>query len=268
MAEWSTYFAGHQEILWLFVVLADLGMTILLYRFFGKQGLYAAVVLDIMLCNIVGPKLTRIFGIDTSMGAIIYAGIYFATDMLGERYGKREANRAVILGFFVMVAITAMGALSLLFQPTTDPVKAGFANAMHQAHSTIFGFAPRLALGSLVAYIVSQTHDVWIYHLIRARTGEKHLWLRNNVSTISSQALDTIIYSAIVWWGLFDFWTALYLGLGKYFFKVIIALLDTPFIYLACRWDVSARDWSEVAMDHLPQTATRVTPAAQESRIQ
>lgn len=264
MAELHAFFVGHQEILWLLVVLADLGMTILLYRFFGKQGLYAAVVLDIMLCNIVGPKLTRIFGIDTSMGAIIYAGIYFATDLLGERYGRREANRAVMLGFFVMVAITVMGGVSLLFQPTPDPVKAGFANTMHEAHTSIFSFAPRLALGSLLAYLVSQTHDVWIYHLIRARTGDKHLWLRNNVSTIISQAIDTIIYSAVVWWGLFDFWTALYLGLGKYFFKVVIALLDTPFIYLACRWDVSDRDWSEVAGEHLPSPVAVAPPASED----
>jgi len=267
MADLYQFFAGHQEILWIIVVLGDLGMTILLYRFFGKQGLYAAVVLDIMLCNIVGPKLTRIFGIDTSMGAIIYAGIYFATDLLGERYGKREANRAVMLGFFVMVAITVMGGLSLLFQPTPDPVKAGFANSMHNAHMAIFGFAPRLALGSLVAYLVSQTHDVWIYHLIRARTGDKHLWLRNNVSTMLSQAIDTVIFSAIVWWGIFDFWTACQLALGKYFFKVIIAVLDTPFIYLACRWDVSNRDWNETADEHLANPIAHVRPASEESGI-
>lgn len=243
----SEFFAAQQEILWLVVVLTDLTITILLYRFFGKQGLYAAVVLDIMLCNVVGPKITRIFGIDTSMGAIIYAGIYFATDLLGERYGRREANRAVVLGFAVMVVITVMGGVSLLFAPTPDPVKASFANRMHEAHQYIFGFAPRLALGSLIAYIVSQTHDVWAYHAIMKRTGRKHLWLRNNGSTIVSQAIDTFLYSAIVWWGIFDLWTAVKLGLGKYFFKVIIALLDTPFIYLACRWDVSDKDWNEVA---------------------
>jgi uncharacterized integral membrane protein (TIGR00697 family) len=245
------FFATQQEVLWLIVVLSDLTMTILLYRFFGKQGLYAAVVLDIMLCNIVGPKITRIFGIDTSMGAIIYAGIYFATDLLGEKYGRREANRAVALGFAVMVAVTVMGGVSLLFQPTPDPAKADFALKMHAAHEHIFGFAPRLALGSLVAYAVSQAHDVWAYHAIMKRTGRKHLWLRNNGSTIVSQAIDTILYSAIVWWGIFDFWTAVTLGLGKYFFKVVIALLDTPFIYLACRWDVSSRDWNEEAIEHI-----------------
>ena len=247
----SLFFAEQQELLWLLVVTADLSLTVLLYRLFGKQGLYAAVVLDIMLCNVVGPKITTIFGIDTSMGAIIYAGIYFATDLLGEKYGRREANRAVMLGFAVMVAITAMGGLSLLFLPTLDPAKSDFATTMHQAHQHIFGFAPRLALGSLVAYLVSQRYDVWAYHAIMAKTGRKHLWLRNNGSTIVSQLIDTTIYSAIVWWGIFDFWTAVQLGAGKYFFKVVIALLDTPFIYLAVRWDVTDKDWSEVATEHV-----------------
>lgn len=247
----AQFFASHQELLWLIVVSMDLAVTIMLYRFFGKQGLYAAVVLDIMLCNVVGPKITTIFGIDTSMGAIIYAGIYFATDLLGEKYGRREANRAVMLGFSVMVVITIMGGMSLLFLPTTDPKKVEFATTMHQAHQHIFGFAPRLALGSLVAYLVSQRYDVWAYHAIMARTGRKHLWLRNNGSTIVSQFIDTFLYSAIVWWGIFDFWTAVQLGLGKYFFKVLIALMDTPFIYLAVQWDVAGKDWNEVATEHL-----------------
>lgn len=250
----ADFFAAHQELLWLVVVSMDLLVTIMLYRFFGKQGLYAAVVLDIMLCNVVGPKITTIFGIDTSMGAIIYAGIYFATDLLGEKYGRREANRAVMLGFGVMVVITVMGGMSLLFLPTADPKKVEFATTMHQAHQHIFGFAPRLALGSLVAYLASQRYDVWAYHAIMAKTGRKHLWLRNNGSTIVSQFIDTALYSAIVWWGIFDFWTAVQLGMGKYFFKVLIALMDTPFIYLAVTWDVSAKDWSEVATEHLDNT--------------
>lgn len=245
------FFAAQQEVLWLLVVMMDLGLTVLLYRLFGKQGLYAAVVLDIMLCNVVGPKITTIFGFDTSMGAIIYAGIYFATDLLGEKYGRREANRAVMLGFTVMVAITVMGGMSLLFLPTADPAKADFATTMHQAHEHIFGFAPRLALGSLVAYLISQSYDVWAYHAIMARTGRKHLWLRNNGSTVVSQLIDTAIYSAIVWWGIFDFWTAVELAAAKYVFKVIIALLDTPFIYLAVQWDVRDKDWNETATEHL-----------------
>ena len=95
---------SNQELLWLFTVIYDLGLAILLYRFFGKYGLYTAVILGIILGNLQGGKVSEleIFGYSftASMGAILYSGIYFATDVLNEKYGRKEANRAVMLGFF------------------------------------------------------------------------------------------------------------------------------------------------------------------------
>ena len=236
--------AAHQNLLWLATVLLDLGLTLVLFRVFGKMGLYAVVVLDIMLCNLVGPKITVVLGFNTSMGAIIYSGIYFATDLLGERYGKREANRAVFVGFAVSIVVVVFGLLSLLFTPSADPEKQAFANSIHGALSVLFNFTPRFVFGSLLAYLLSQTHDVWMFHLLRDKTKGKHLWLRNNVSTITSQAIDTVVYGIVVWWAIFDLRTAIELALVKYVFKVIIALLDTPFIYWAQNWDVRDRDWS------------------------
>jgi uncharacterized integral membrane protein (TIGR00697 family) len=87
--------------------------------------------------------------------------------------------------------------------------------------------------GSLLAYLVSQRFDVWAFHKIKAWTGERWLWLRNNGSTMASQLLDTTIYSLIVWWGTVDLQTALALGAAKYVFKLVIAAIDTVFIYWA-----------------------------------
>ena len=239
-------FAGaHQNALWIFVVLLDLGVTLLLFKVFGKTGLYAVIVLNIMLSNLIGPKITVIFGFNTSMGVIIYSGIYFATDLLGERYGKREANRAVFVGFAVSVMVVTFGLLSLFFIPTPDPQKHKFASDVHDALSMLFSYTPRFVFGSLLAYLVSQTHDVWMYHYLKTKTKGKHMWLRNNVSTMTSQAIDTVIYGLVVWWAIFDLRTAMELALVKYVFKVIIALLDTPFLYWARTWDVSARDWHD-----------------------
>ena len=79
----------------------------------------------------------------------------------------------------------------------------------------------------------SQSFDVWIFHQIKKRTGEGRLWLRNNLSTMSSQVVDTVLYSLVVWWGTVDLRTALALGGVKYAFKVAIAMIDTVFIYWA-----------------------------------
>jgi len=231
------FFANAQDILWICTISIDLLVTLLLYRLFGRVGLYGVVVLNIMLSNLQGPKLTMVFGMPTSLGVILYSGIYFATDLLSEKYGKREASFAVWLGFASSLVVVLIMTISLLFIPATE------SQGVHNALMLLFGFTPRFVFGSLFAYLVSQSLDVWIYHYLKEKTKGRHLWLRNNVSTLTSQALDTILYSLVVWWGIVDLDMAIQLGLAKYMFKFIIALLDTPFIYWARSWDVKDKDW-------------------------
>jgi uncharacterized integral membrane protein (TIGR00697 family) len=238
----SEFFLHRQELLWLITLMIDLGLALLMYRLFGKMGLYTSVVLSILLANLGGPKLIMIFGYETSMGVIIYSGIYFATDLLSERYGKREAARAVMLGFAASLILVLMISLSLMYQPS--PSK-DFALRVHQAFLTMFDFTPRFVFGSLLAYLLSQRFDVFMFHYIRSKTGARHLWLRNNGSTMLSQGIDTVLYSLVVWWGVVDLETALSLGAVKYVIKIVIAALDTPFIYWGYRWDTSDQDWAD-----------------------
>jgi len=232
------FFIQNQDLLWLFTLFADLGMTVLMYRLFGKYGLLAAIVLAILLSNLQGPKLTVIFGMQTSLGVIFYSSIFFATDLLSEKFGRDEANRAVMIGFSVSVIIVFMLSLALLFQPSTQPASAVFSKDIHEAFRSILDFTPRFVFGSLFAYLFSQRFDVWCFHVIRKRTNGKYLWLRNNLSTMASQTIDTLLYSFVVWWGVVDLHTALQLGIVKYGFKIFIAAFDTPFIYWARSWEV------------------------------
>ncbi len=242
------FFEAHQSLLWVLTVAVDLSLTLLMFRLFGKQGLYAVICLNVLLCNLQGPKLTTVFGMPTSLGVILYSGIYFATDLLSERYGKREANRAVRIGFFVSVFVVVFMAISLLFLPTeASEASNRLAVDAHEALEFLFGYTPRFVFGSLIAYIVSQSHDVWFFHWIRRRTGRRHLWLRNTLSTTVSQAIDTAIYSLVVWWAVLDLPTALQLAGVKYLFKVIVAIVDTPFIYWARGWGTGDNDWQDPA---------------------
>ncbi len=208
----------------------------LCYRLFGRTGLYGVVIFSLLLANIMGPKLTVIAGLQTSMGVILYSSIFFATDLLSEKYGRAEAQRAVFLGFFVSIALVVMTQISLRFLPSTLPQTSVFAQSVHAATVTLFDYTPRFVFGSLLAYLVSQSFDVWVFHRIRDATGGRYLWLRNTGSTLMSQAIDTLIYGLVVWWGLVDLATALQLAGAKYVFKFAIAVIDTPFIYMACRW--------------------------------
>jgi len=232
----SEFFSQHQLLLWIITVFTDLGFAVLCYRLFGRTGLYGVIIFSLILANIMGPKLTVIGGLQTSMGVILYSSIFFATDLLSEKYGQSEAQRAVFLGFFVSVVLVVMTQISMLFLPSTMPQTSAFALSVHEATITLFDYTPRFVFGSLLAYLISQSFDVWVFHRIRNATKGRHLWLRNTGSTLLSQAVDTLIYGLVVWWGLVDLVTALQLAGAKYVFKLVIAIVDTPFIYWACRW--------------------------------
>ena len=211
------FFLNNQEALWLTVVFYDLLLAIALYKLFGKYGLYCAVILGIILGNLQGGKVSQLelFGwtVNVSMGAILYSGIYFATDLLNERFGKAEANRAVLLGFIANIAVMVTLWVSIIFIPSN-------------------------LVGSTLE-VVSQTFDVWFFHYLKEKTKGRKLWIRNNLSTITSQLIDTLIYQFtwVIATGM-SFYQAFLLASAKYVFKIVIALIDTLFIYIARNWKV------------------------------
>ncbi len=234
----ADFFAGNQELLWITTLVVDLSMTLLMYRLFGRTGLIAAIVLAILLANLQGPKLTVIFGMQTSLGVIFYSTIFFCTDVLSEKHGRVVANQAVLIGFGISAIVVLMMSISLMYQPSTRPETAALSAEIHGAFNSILNFTPRFVFGSLFSYLISQSFDVWFFHKVKAWTQGRHLWLRNNLSTLASQSLDTVVYALVVWWGVVDLTTAIQLGLAKYVFKAGIAAFDTPFIYWARNWEV------------------------------
>ena len=237
------FLINNPEALWVITVFYDLLLASLLFYFFGKEGLYLAIVLGIVLSNLQGGKVSDVVIFDrtftVSMGAIMYSGIYFATDLLSEKYGRREANRAVILGALANVAVMLTLVLSTFFLPSDV---ADSADEVHNAISTLAVYSPIFVIGSITAYLISQLFDVWIFHKIKSITGTRMLWLRNNLSTLLSQALDTFIYTFVwVLAGQLDFSTAAAIALSKYIFKFAIAILDTIFIYMLR--EIKPKNW-------------------------
>jgi len=233
----QVYFSTNQDLLYFITLVLDLGFTVLMYRFFGRYGLLACIVLSILLANLQGPKLTVILGLETSLGVIFYSSIFFATDLMSEKFGKKAADNAVMMGFSVSAVILIMLSISLLFIPSTQNQQT-FSTEVHESFVRILDFTPRFIFGSLFAYLISQRFDVWCFHKIKAWTNGKHLWLRNNLSTMASQTVDTTLYALVVWWGVVDLEQAINLGLAKMVFKIGIAAFDTPFIYWARNWSV------------------------------
>ncbi len=214
------------ELLWLLFAVLDLCMVLAVFRFFGRTGLFALIVFNLLICNLQVMKTVELFGLTTTLGNILYASVFLSTDMISEFFGKKDAKKAVMLGFVALIMMVGYMQLALLFQPSADD----FA----QPHlAALFGFMPRIALGSLCAYLVSQMHDVWAFHYLKEKTGGKHLWLRNNLSTMFSQLLDSVVFCLIAFWGLFPTSVLVEIVVSTYLVKLLVAALDTPFIYLA-----------------------------------
>ncbi len=233
-----SFLGQNPEFLWIFTVFYDLTITVILFKLFGLRGLYIAVTLGIMLANLQGGKVSdlSLFGqtFTVSMGAIMYSGIYFATDLISEKYGRTEANTAVILGAVSNIVIMFTLVLSTYYLPSSI---ATSSQSVHEAIETLAFYSPIFVIGSITAYLISQTFDVWLFNKLKQITNGRYLWLRNNLSTISSQALDTFIYTFVwVLAGELSFFVALSIALTKYIFKVIIAIIDTLFIYFVRNW--------------------------------
>ena len=226
------------EILWFVLLLVNFTGITLAYRFFGKAGLFVWIGMAIILANIQVAKMINFFGLLTAMGNIIYGSTFLATDILTEKYGKEHAKRGVFVGFFVLIATTIIMQITLAFTPAPE-------DTLDPALQQIFGFMPDVTVASLTAYLLSQLHDVWAFHMWKEKTKGRFLWLRNNASTLVSQLIDNATFTLLFfvvfnpqiladvgWSGVWEIF------ITSYAMKFIVAILDTPFIYLAVRMRV------------------------------
>ncbi len=102
---------------------------------------------------------------------------------------------------------------------------------MHIHLASIFRLMPRIAFASLLAYLISQYHDVWSFNFWREKTGGKYLWLRNNASTLISQAIDSVIFTGVAFFGTIPFGELMQIFITTYMLKLVVAVVDTPFLY-------------------------------------
>lgn len=214
----------------LFIVV-NFALFLACYRLFGRAGLYAWIGFATVVANIQVTKTIELslfsFSIIMTLGNTIYTTISMSTDMLNEKYGPQAARKAVWFGFFTLIASTIMMQMALVFQPQ----ETDFAQESLQ---TIFGLMPRLAAGSLLAYLISQFLDVQVYGYLRRRFGAKNqFWIRTNVSTGVSQLIDSLVFCTVAFAGIYTLNEWLQIVFTTYIFKFIISVLSTPVLYWA-----------------------------------
>lgn len=219
------------ELYWLVMLALNFLLIMLALRLWGKMGLYIWVPISVILANIQVTKNVMLFGMEATLGNIVYATGFLATDILSELYGKRESAKAVAIGFFSLLAMTIIMQVALLFEPAASDIA-------HPSLSLVFGLMPRIALGSLIAYVISNLHDIWAFdYWKRKKPGRNTLWLRNNLSTFVSQLIDTLVFTLIAFLGVYPKSVLIQIIISTYLLKWVVAMLDTPFMYLARSWN-------------------------------
>ena len=222
------------ELLLIGSVIFIFGSVPLAFKFFGKTGLYCLSAVVTVLANIEVSILIKAFGMEQTLGNVLFAATFVITDILSECEGKKAANKAVVLGVFVNLFYLAVSQSWGIFIPSENDV-------IHSNVSVVFSVAPRIVLSSLLAYAISQFFDVWLYHKWWAFTSKhfgdkkRFLWLRNNGSTLISQIVNTICFNLCAFGGVYNTATLISIILSSYIIYFITSLLDTPVVYIARR---------------------------------
>lgn len=189
------------------------GYTLLVSLFIGS----------LVAAAFISSKIVNFFGLAVPAGVLAYSVTFAVSDIIGEIWGKERASSVVQAGFAALAVATGLAWLSVQW-----PGAVFWQN--QEAFAGVIGSTPRIVAASLCAYFVSQHSDVKLFHFIKERTGGKHLWLRNNLSTMVSQLLDSTIFVTIAFWGILPVGEVI---LGQWIAKLAIAAIDTPVVYAA-----------------------------------
>ncbi len=228
------------EFLLIGSVILIYGAVLLAYRLFGKAGLYAMTVIATVLANIEVLILIKGFGLEQTLGNVMFASTYLVTDILSENEGKKAAAKAVWVGVFTSLAMLIFTQYWMLYTPSSN-------DWVSEHIAAIFSTTPRMLLASFLGYVVSQRLDVWLYHkwwaFTTKKTGDENrfLWLRNNASTLISQIINTAIFTFVAFMGWYDGRTIVSIMLSSYLIFIVTSLLDTPFVYLGRRMKEKGR---------------------------
>ena len=212
-------------LLGLLSIVITFSLLIIVEKIFKKEGLYVWISIATIIANITICKSIEVFGYVTNIGNVLFASTFLATDIMIEKYSKEDSKKAILIGVVSQIIFLIMTQYALLYVPAStdlaqEPMKA------------LFSLNLRVSIASLVMYVVSNLLDIYLYQKLKEKY-PKLLWLRNNVSTIISNCLENYIFTFLAFAGIFDIKTMLSIATIASVFEMIIAICDTPFLYIS-----------------------------------
>ena len=186
----------------------------------------------IIAMNLLGAKIITLFGIAVSVGLFMVPITFLLTDIVEEVYGKRVSRQFIISGAIALIIVFIYAAIFIKLAPNPR-------YQLNDEYSQIFGSSLRIMIASVTAFVLAQMHDVWAFNFWKEKTKGRFLWLRNNLSTFASQAVDTFVFMMIAFYQVtprYDLSFILQLAVPYYLFKIAFGALNTPLVYAGAAW--------------------------------
>jgi len=213
--------------------------------------LFAIFIALLVGVNLLWLKLVTLFGVAVSVGIFMVPITFLITDIVSEVYWKKVVSSFILWWIISLVLISIFMSIFIVLEPHS---RFDF----NEEYKTIFGLSLRMTIASIVAFILSQYNDIITFEWLKSKTKWKHLWLRNNISTMVSQFIDTFIFMMIAFYATtpkFTFIFIISLCIPYYLFKVVFALLDTPLVYLWVKW---LKKWEVIDSKLKPATFNKL----------
>ena len=214
------------EILLILEACIIFASVVICKKLFGEIGVISWVVIATILANVITAKNANIFGLSTAIGTVMFASTFLATDILSECYSRESAKKAVYLGLFADIILIISTQIALRYIPS----EFDYADSAMQ---TLFALNLRISIASAVMYFIANLGDIYIFNKLRDKTNGSYLWVRNNVSTILCNCLENFGFISLAFLGIYDIRTIFTIAISTSIIEVVVAILDTPFLYLS-----------------------------------
>lgn len=214
------------EILLFIEIIVVFSLLLLTKKFFGKNGLFIWIAIATVTAEIQVVKSINIFGLSGTLGNVMFASNFLATDILNELYSREDAKKGVYVGLWAVIIFIIFTQFMLLFKPN----EIDMAN---DSMKVLFGLVPRVSISSITMFFIANMADVYIYSKFKEKFKEKKMWLRNNISTILCNSVENFFFVFFAFVGFYSFKDIMIIALSTTLIEVIIAICDTPFLYLS-----------------------------------
>ena len=212
-------------VLGIISIIATFSIVVCMEKMFKKEGLYVWISIATIMANILVCKSIDILGLTASLGNVMFASIFLATDILSEKYDVKDSRKAVMLAIVSQIIFILATTLAVSYIPSKTDVS-------HESMKTLFSINVRVSISSIVMFGASNMLDIYLFEKLKKKF-PKRLWLRNNISTIISNCLENYFFVFFAFVGIYDYSTILSIATTTSILEIIIAMCDTPFMYIS-----------------------------------